>query len=100
MNQGLYPTTRDGNLVPPATTVPLLPRAPRTVGPVSALAWWLIPLVATAVAILWTSVLARRERRRSDEEWRARKLAKVGQRLLDTELPKPRGGTTPESTSG
>ncbi|MDQ1246099.1 MAG: hypothetical protein QG597_466 [Actinomycetota bacterium] len=62
--------------------------------------WWLIPLVATAVAIVWTAVLARRERRRSDDEWRARKLAAVGQRLMDTPLPSSGRGPATESSSG
>lgn len=56
----------------------------------SALAWWLIPIVAVAVAILWTSLLARRERRRADEKWRAQRFVKVGQQLMDTELPQRR----------
>ncbi len=45
--------------------------------------WWLVPLVATAVAIVWTAVLRRRERRRADESWRAQRLAKVGGKLID-----------------
>ena len=51
----------------------------------SVMVWWLVPLVATAVAIVWTSVLRRRERRRADESWRAKKLAKVGGKLIDPE---------------
>lgn len=62
-------------------------RGLRSVGGVNAVAWWAIPIGATFVAILWTALLARRERRRADETWRAKKLAKVGRRLLDTEVP-------------
>lgn len=49
--------------------------------------WWLIPLVAMATAIIWTALLARRERRRADEKWRAARLAKVGHKLVETTLP-------------
>lgn len=52
--------------------------------------WWLIPIVAVALAILWTSFLARRERRRADEKWRAQRFAEVGKQLVDTELPQQR----------
>ncbi|MCB0915233.1 MAG: hypothetical protein H6525_11510 [Actinobacteria bacterium] len=55
-----------------------------------AVAWWLIPVAATLVAIMWTAVLARRERRRADEKWRAKRMAKVGKRLAATELPQPK----------
>ena len=33
----------------------------------SALVWWLIPLLSTVVAVFWTAMLARRERVRSSE---------------------------------
>lgn len=54
------------------------------------MAWWAIPVGATLVAILWTALLARRERRRADETWRAKRMAKVGRRLLDTDVPQPK----------
>lgn len=54
----------------------------------SVMVWWLVPLLATAVAIVWTAVLRRRERRRADESWRAQRLAKVGGKLIDpTQTP-------------
>ncbi len=44
----------------------------------SALVWWLIPLLSTVVAVFWTAMLARRERVRSSEEWRAARLVEIG----------------------
>lgn len=40
--------------------------------------WLLIPLTAVVVAMIWTAALARRERRRADERWRAQRLAELG----------------------
>lgn len=54
---------------------------------VSTLAWWAIPLGATFLAIVVTSILARRERRRADESWRAKRFAKNGRKLMDTRVP-------------
>jgi hypothetical protein len=63
------------------------------------LVWLLIPLLAVFVAILWTAWLARRERQRADEDWRAKRLAALGSVLtastpVDTAL-----GTSTESES-
>lgn len=40
--------------------------------------WLLIPLAAVIVAMIWTAGLARKERRRADERWRAQRLAELG----------------------
>lgn len=40
--------------------------------------WLLIPLTAVIVAMVWTAALARKERRRADERWRAQRLAELG----------------------
>lgn len=48
--------------------------------------WLLIPLVAVVIALGWTSWLARKERQRADEDWRARRLAQLGPVLAATEV--------------
>lgn len=40
--------------------------------------WLLIPLTAVIVAMIWTAALARKERHRADERWRAQRLAELG----------------------
>jgi hypothetical protein len=62
--------------------LPDISRQTRRLTGVDALVWWLIPLVSGAVAVIWTSVLARRERRRSSPQWRAERLAEVGHLLM------------------
>jgi cytochrome c-type biogenesis protein CcmH/NrfF len=54
---------------------------------VSTIAWWAIPLGATFLAIVVTSILARRERRRSDDAWRAKRFVKNGRKLMGTRVP-------------
>lgn len=54
---------------------------------VSTISWWAIPLGATFVAIVVTSILSRRERRRSDESWRAKRFVKNGKKLMTTRVP-------------
>lgn len=54
--------------------------------------WLLIPLFAVAVALGWTSWLARRERQRADEEWRARRMAQLGSVLTTTQVVDAAGG--------
>lgn len=46
--------------------------------------WLLIPLFAGMVAVAWTGWLARRERQRADEDWRAKRLAALGPVLAAT----------------
>jgi hypothetical protein len=62
---------------------------PRRLTRVDALVWWLIPLVSGVVAVIWTSVLARRERRRNSPQWRAQRLAEVGHVLRVAKEPPP-----------
>lgn len=59
---------------------------PRTVVAMGVVVWLLIPLVAVLVALGWTSWLARRERQRANEDWRARRLAQLGPVLAATEV--------------
>jgi len=49
--------------------------------------WLLIPLTAMVIAMVWTAVLSRRERRRADERWRAQRLAELGGVLSVTDTP-------------
>lgn len=49
--------------------------------------WLLIPLAAVIVAMIWTAALARSERRRADERWRAQRLAELGSVLAATATP-------------
>lgn len=51
--------------------------------------WLLIPLMAMIVAMLWTAALARSERRRADERWRAQRMAERGSVLSTTGTPAP-----------
>ncbi len=69
-------------------------RKPRRLTRVEALVWWLIPLVSGVVAVIWTSVLARRERRRNSPKWRAQRLAEVGHLLTDS-VGRASGGRKP-----
>lgn len=76
-----------------------LRRQPRRLTRVDALVWWLIPLVSSAVAVIWTTVLARRERRRSSPQWRAQRLAEVGHVLAAPRGPSSSGQDRDEAGS-
>lgn len=53
----------------------------------SVIVWLLIPIAAVVVAMVWTAMLARHERRRADEKWRAARMAELGGVLVtDTGL--------------
>lgn len=57
--------------------------------------WLLIPLVAVVIAMVWTAALARRERRRADERWRAQRLAELGSVLVVAPTVEPTTSPTP-----
>ena len=69
----------------------------------SALVWWLIPLLSTVVAVFWTAALARRERTRSNEDWRAARLVELGgvrSVLAGQEPTPPHGGAVNAGAGG
>ena len=51
--------------------------------------WLLIPIGAVVAAMAWTAMLARKERRRADEKWRAARLAERGGVLVSETSASP-----------